>query len=271
VQTTWHVLVDGILWVAGSVAVSLVVLWLVRRVVPHQRLTPHNEVSGFVYAAIGVIYAVLVGFAVITVWEQARDAETNAFQEASATDSLYRLAAGLPEPTRTEVQQASIAYAQAVVDVEWDAMADATAPSTEAVTQLDAMWVALARSTPTNATETAILDESLDQLDQLTGHRRQRVTDSESGLLGILWAVLIGGAALTVLFPCIFGVENAPLHALIIATLAATLGLLLFLTYDLNNPYHGDVHLRPEGFTQFLEQVSPPASAAMPWTVVWAR
>jgi len=38
------------------------------------------------------------------------------------------------------------------------------------------------------------------------------------------------------------------LHALIIATLAATLGLLLFLTYELNHPFRGDVHVQPDGF-----------------------
>ncbi len=45
-------------------------------------------------------------------------------------------------------------------------------------------------------------------------------------------------------------------------TLAATLGLLLFLTYDLDNPYSGDVRLSPEGFVHLLEQftASPPTS-----------
>jgi hypothetical protein len=257
VLTNTHILVDGILFVAGSVGVSLMVLWLVRKLVSHQSLTPHNEVSGFVYAAIGVIYAVLVGFAVITVWEQYRDANTNAVQEASAAADLYRLAGGLPEPTRESVRSAVIAYSSAVIDVEWDAMEEATAPSSETVAQLDALWLAMSQSNPTTPTEVAMLDESLDQLDQLSSHRRQRLIDSDSGLLGVLWAVLIGGAALTVLFPCVFGVENGVLHSLIIATLAATLGLLLFLTFDLNHPYHGDIRVRPEGFMQVLEQFSP--------------
>lgn len=256
-QTSSHVLVDGALFVVGSVAVSLLVLWLVRKLVSHQSLTPHNEVSGFVYAVIGVIYAVLVGFAVITVWEQSSDAEANALQEASAAADLYRLAGGLPEPTREAVRNAVLAYATAVIDPEWDAMADGTAPSPEPLAQLDALWLALSQSNPTSPTEIAMLEASLDQLDQLSSHRRQRMIDSDGGLLGVLWAALVGGAALTVLFPCVFGVENGSLHALIIATLAATLGLLLFLTFDLDHPYQGDIRLRPEGFTQLLEQFSP--------------
>jgi hypothetical protein len=78
----------------------------------------------------------------------------------------------------------------------------------------------------------------------------------------LLWAALICGAALTVLFPCVFGVENGVLHALIIATLAATLGLLLFVTYDLDNPFSGDVRLSPEGFSYLLEQFTAAPSAS---------
>jgi hypothetical protein len=155
------------------------------------------------------------------------------------------------------VRSAVIAYSSAVIDVEWDAMEEGTAPSPETVAQLDALWLAMSQSNPTTPTEVAMLEESLDQLDQLSSHRRERLIDSDSGLLGVLWAVLIGGAALTVLFPCVFGVENGVQHSLIIATLAATLGLLLFLTFDLNHPYYGDIRVRPEGFMQVLEQFSP--------------
>ncbi len=253
-QTSPHVLVDGALFVFGSVAISSAVLWVVRRAVPHQRLTPHYEVSGFVYAAIGVIYAVLVGFAVITVWEEIRDAEANAIHEANAAADLYRLAGGLPDPTRSMVREAVLAYTRTVIDVEWDAMYDRRGPSDEAVARIDALWQALTQVQPSTATQTEVVGQSFQQLDQLSESRSQRLIDSESGLPGLLWAALITGAALTVLFPCVFGVENGALHALIIATLAATLGLLLFLTYDLDHPYSGDVRVSPEGFTYLLEQ-----------------
>lgn len=262
-QTSWRILVDVVLFLSGSIIVSLLVLWLVRRVVPHEKLTPHNDVSGFVYAAIGVIYAVLLGFAVISVWEEARDAEENALQEANAVRDLYRLAGGLPSQTGEEVRAAALAYATTVVDVEWDAMDDQTAPSPEAIAQLDRLWQALTQANPTTETETVVLGESLSQLDQLSGHRAQRIIDSDSGIVGLLWVVLIGGAALTVLFPAIFGVENAVLHALIIATLAATLGLLLLLTFDLNHPYRGDVDLSPEGFQRVIDQFADPSTAVI--------
>lgn len=68
--TSNHIAVDSVLIVGSSIVLSLLVLWIVRKVFSHEQLTPHNEVSGFVYAAIGVIYAVILGFAVISVWEE---------------------------------------------------------------------------------------------------------------------------------------------------------------------------------------------------------
>ena len=43
---------------------------IVRRYVSLNRLRTNNEVAGFKFAAVGVIYAVLLAFAILVVWEQ---------------------------------------------------------------------------------------------------------------------------------------------------------------------------------------------------------
>lgn len=239
-----------------SVGAALLVLWLVRRLVSHDRLTPHNEVSGFVYAAIGVIYAVILGFVVISVWEQYSDAESHARQEADAVGNLYRLADGLPQPSRQAIQRAVIDYASAVVDEEWPAMADGTPLNQWELAHLDALWSALYTVEATTPREQQLYAATIDQMDALSGHRLERLEDADSGLLGIMWAVMIVGGLLTVLFPCLFGVENGFVHALIIGTLAAAIGLLLFTVYELDHPFQGDVHVQPDGFELVLEQFS---------------
>ena len=55
-----------------AVLVSLVGLALVRRMVPASRLAQHTDVAGYVYAVIGVIYAVILAFVVIAAWEEYR-------------------------------------------------------------------------------------------------------------------------------------------------------------------------------------------------------
>jgi hypothetical protein len=56
--------------VIGAICLlSLGGLELVERLVPAQTRQKHNDVAGFIYAALGVIYAVLIALVVIAVWE----------------------------------------------------------------------------------------------------------------------------------------------------------------------------------------------------------
>ncbi len=50
---------------------------VVRRYVTLEKLTAHNEIAGFKFATVGVLYAVLLAFAIIVVWEKFSAAETN--------------------------------------------------------------------------------------------------------------------------------------------------------------------------------------------------
>ena len=71
---------------------------LLRHWSSYERLSSNNEIAGFKFATVGVIYSVLVAFAVIVVWEKFNDAEAAVVQEAGAADTLYRLTAG-PGPS----------------------------------------------------------------------------------------------------------------------------------------------------------------------------
>jgi len=83
------------LWLSGLLIVGLTTLLamlgpiIVRRYVPLERLTTNNEVAGFKFAAVAVLYAVLLAFAVIVVWERFGDAETNVAKEAGAAATIY--------------------------------------------------------------------------------------------------------------------------------------------------------------------------------------
>jgi hypothetical protein len=74
---------------------SMAGLILVRRWIGLDRLKTNNEVAGFKFATVGVLYAVLLAFAVLVVWEKFNRAEENVAQEAGGAATIYRLAAGL--------------------------------------------------------------------------------------------------------------------------------------------------------------------------------
>src|SRR5215213_3192783 len=110
----------------------LLAVFLVRRLVPHQTMARHNDVAGFVYATMGVTYAVVLAFVVIAVWENYAETREVADREASAAGALYRLASGFPDPYRTAAQAAVLAYAEVVVEASWPAMEEGEDPPPEA-------------------------------------------------------------------------------------------------------------------------------------------
>ena len=109
--------------ILAIVVAALLGLAIVRRTVPHNRLAQHTDIAGYVYAVIGVIYAVILAQVVIAAWEEYRDARSVAAAEANAVLNLARLAQVWPAEDRVRVEEALSAYAEHVIDVEWPAMA----------------------------------------------------------------------------------------------------------------------------------------------------
>jgi len=115
--------------VIGAICLlSLDGLELVERFVPADRRQLHNDVAGFIYAALGVIYAVLLALVVIAVWEEYDAASVTVEQEANALAEIFWLAHRLPEPEGSHIQELARSYAEDVIHKEWPLMEQGKLP-----------------------------------------------------------------------------------------------------------------------------------------------
>src|SRR5688572_30581816 len=103
----WAILLVGAI-VLFAVAGTL----LARRWVSVEVLELNNEVAGFIFAVIGVVYAVLLGFTAIIVWEQYNKAQEVVEREANELADLYRDAQTFPDEVRRELETHLRAYAR---------------------------------------------------------------------------------------------------------------------------------------------------------------
>ena len=200
VLTVLYTVVYGVLVVGGVCLLALAGFELVQRVVPATSRQRHNDVAGFIYAALGVIYAVLLALVVIAVWEGYGRASETVEQEANAAADIFWLADRLPEPRGTHVQELVRSYAEEVVDNEWPLMEQGEAPLMEQVEGTPAGWTILdeirkniQNFEPRTKAEEQLYAEGLDQVDTLSDARRMRLVAAEEGVPGVLWAVLIFG------------------------------------------------------------------------------
>ena len=138
------------LWLSATLVVGLTTVLagfgpvLVRRYVELERLTTNNEIAGFKFATVGVLYAVLLAFAIIVVWQKFNDAEAMVAQEAGAATTIYRLSEGLDAQPGTALRNAMTNYLNAVIARDWPAMGQGVTSGYRATRlALDGVYTAL--------------------------------------------------------------------------------------------------------------------------------
>src|SRR3954470_232045 len=190
----------GVLVVGGCCLLALAGFELVHRLVPVASRQRHNDVAGFIYAALGVIYAVLLALVVITVWEEYQAASETVEEEANATAEIFLLGYELPEPQGTHIQELARSYAEEVVNKEWPLMEQGKAPpmtqlggTPSGCTIIAAIRASLQDYEPRTKAEEQPYAKGLDLIEELNDARRMRLVAAEEGIPGVLWAVLIFG------------------------------------------------------------------------------
>jgi hypothetical protein len=247
--------VIGILMVGGAVAISIGGLFLVRRFIPGQKMKAHNDVAGFIFATIGVIYAVLLAFIVIISWENFDKTHTNVIREANCLADVYRDSVGLSPDFRIKLNASLNAYVKGIIEDEWPLLA--TGERSPRVQKLSTnIYKLYADYTPKTETEKIFFTESLHKRNEAGELRRQRIFDSQNGVHPVLWSVLIIGGVITMFFTFLFGTENFAAHLLMASSLAALIGLILFTIIVLDYPFTGSVRITPEAFKMILQNLA---------------
>ncbi len=241
----------GILWVVIIVGISVGGLVVFRKAVSHTRLENANPVSSAVFQVAGVLYAVLVAFVVVVVWEQMGDAEDAASKEASAVADLLRDSAALPAANRAEVERNLIAYTRDVIDNEFPRMRRGEAIS-EQSPALNDVWQSYLKVQPETRNEIAFFDHAIVRLNDLSANRKLRVSTGDASVPGELWVLLIGGGAVLMTFTYLFGTKDLLVHGMAIGLTAALLAFVMYLIFALEHPYVGALSVQPTAFVNAL-------------------
>jgi hypothetical protein len=248
----------GLLIVAVAILMAVGGLVLVQRLYSTDQRKQHNDVAGFIYAVLGVAYAVLLGLTLIAVWEKWNTAEALTTDEANELAGIFWWAHALPQPEGRHIQQLVRSYAEVVVEDEWPLMAQGSS-SPKAWATLDELRATILGLKPTTEAQQMGYDqmrynEILVQLHDLGNARRERLLAAEQGLPPILWVVLILGGVITVGFTYLFGLDNTLVHLLMVAALALIISISLFTVAALDYPFKGDIHIHPTAYENDLER-----------------
>src|ERR687898_1746689 len=253
--------VYGVLIVGGACLAAVVGLTVVQRLVPVTIRMEHNDVAGFIYAVLGIIYAVLLALVVIATWEEFGRARLTVETEANALAEIFWLAHQLPEPEGPHLQELCRSYAEEVVNVGWPLMEQGRTPSLERSQETSRAWVLIddIRATvqevePRTVAGQELYAEGLDQVQRLADARRMRLVVAEESLPSVLWVGLIVGGVVAVGFANLFGMDNTRAHALMVVALAGVIALVLFTIAAMDHPFSGAARVGPEAFELVLKR-----------------
>ncbi|HYX75372.1 MAG TPA: DUF4239 domain-containing protein [Steroidobacteraceae bacterium] len=226
--------------------------FLVRLRIRLAQLRGNNEVAGFKFAVIGVLYAVLLAFVVIISWERFYDAEKALAREAGAAATIYRLSGGLDESSTAAVHENLAAYLRSVLADEWPAMVRGRS-SAVTTRVLSDLYEVVVRVRPAEFRDANVQKDLLTQLDELTRARRERLVMAEGTVPPVIWFVIFLGAALTVSFTFFFGTENLIAQSLMTGILAGIILSAVLVVIALDRPYTGAIVVSKEAIRAVLE------------------
>ncbi len=249
---------NGVLLVAGSAALSVILLFVVRRFSDLESLRKHHEIASNFFLTLGTLYAVLVAFGIFVVWSGFKDAGTNLEHEASELADLSRLSALMPMPLRKNISDGLLEYLEAVAQDEFPAMA-AGRDSQRTSVAIDKLWQSYDTQQLTMPQYQASYSESLKHLTALSDLRRTRLFANQGTVPDSLWVLLIGGGILLVGFTYFFGHGSFRSQAIMTGALAASISFSLFLIASLDTPYSGVAQVTPHPFVVEMAHVAATA------------
>ncbi|MBX7131773.1 MAG: DUF4239 domain-containing protein [Fimbriimonadaceae bacterium] len=240
--------------VAAVAALAIFGAWQVRKRHTLDELVQNNEIAGFKFGVIGVLYAVVLGMAVVAVWEDFKDAVSNAETEANLVGDLYRDVKGLEPASSDAMRSALKAYCVSVIQVEWPKMeAGERDPKTQAL--FEELFTTCLQINPRDDRENIVLAEVFSGLNRLADARRSRISDAHMRMPGLLWFTLIAGGGITITFTFFFGNRNWRAHCLMTALLSGMIAMMLFVIHEVDHPYGGSVRVKPDSIERVLKRI----------------
>jgi len=250
-----NVYLGGILWVGGAALVAATAAYLMRRFGADGGREENNDAAGGVFSIVAGLNAVLIAFVLIALFDATGAAGRTSYREADGLVAAAWASDSLPAVTKDKVRELSRSYMSTVIKEEWPKMQDGGAVSSIGWTQLDQLRQIVAQSPVDDEWQTDRKTEAATKLWEVYQARQDRINASGNGVSSVVWFTMVMGSLLALGLALLIGGAKVRSHIVIMATLAATMTLLLYATYQLQNPFSGGAKIGPDAFQAALDRL----------------
>jgi hypothetical protein len=244
----------GLLVVGGTVTFAMGALTLARPFVRARTGAFHNETVIALYAGASVMYAVLLGFMVVVVWQAYDTAHRNVGDETANLVALYRLTYGLEAKEGAQMRGLVRSYTNNVIVDEWPKFGTSATGSNKArkaLGDIDRLFATMDANT--KIADAQVDAEILHTKSEIVSERNIRLIEASDSTPWVIWLGAFGGAAIIIVMSCFIDMERLMPHYLMTGMMSSLIGLLLFITVVLSQPFTGPLPLSARHFHQALD------------------
>jgi Protein of unknown function (DUF4239) len=229
-------------WVAASVigvaAACVAVLWVARRSPWNERFAREVREHDEAFKFLGVAYAVLLAFVVISAYTSYNDAKSGAEAEAEAILQLSRTVEAFSPEQLERLEGVLVCYGRAVIHDAWPAMENGE--SSALVNDWGSRFrqQALLTEADTFVQRASFRQLLIEQDDRIEG-RRTRLAEAVRTVPEPMWLVLLLGAVLTIGWVILGSSRRGSflVQAAVVASVTAMVASVLLLVWFLDHPF----------------------------------
>jgi hypothetical protein len=251
-----------VLWMAVVVfAVTYLlaagVYWVVARLAVNDRARAFKAISPGMLPPLGILFALLVGFIAVEVWNNYDKAKVAVASEASALRAILLLAGNYPEEPKTRIFALIDRHIEEAINKEWPAMARhrATLSTLRAEALIEALHQTLTVK-PADDSQRAAQTEMMKAIEAALDARRQRIVVSQSVVGRVKWAGILLQGLCTLIAIAMVHSDNRLAGAIATTLFATGIALSLLLIAAYSRPFTGEISVKPD----LLRQVTTSAT-----------
>ena len=208
---------------------------------------------------LGILFALLVGFIAVEVWNNFDKAKLAVATEASALRAVVLLAGNFPDEQKMRIYALIDRHIEESINREWPAMAHrrATLSTLRANALIEALQDVLSLK-PVDDSQRTAQPEIVKALETAMDARRQRIVVSQSSVGTVKWAGIVLQALCTLVAIAMVHSDNRLACAIAMTLFATGIALSLLLIAAYSRPFTGEISVKPDLLRQIVTSGASP-------------
>ena len=245
---------QGLLFVAGTIALAWSAYFLVRWVMPRRADEDPRRMAENVVARIGALHGLILALVFAQEIIDYHELRSTVLEEATAISEIAIDIGRYDSQLAADIREDLTEYTRIVAEEEWVALAERNELDARAWHTWSEVYDHLLALEPATDSQKLLKSHMIEQIQLIEDLRQKRHYVSLQGFHLSFWIAAIAG--LVAVAGSYFGFPPTPQHLLLLSTYSGFVGMILFVIFAFADPYTPPGVLEPDAFQSLLRNGS---------------